>query len=325
MAKTDQPTPILDDANFLLHHGTARSFLQNLPEQSMQLIITSPPYCIGQEYEKGIDLKYFQEIIGEVLADLVRVLKPGGSMAWQVGYQAKKNELFPLDYTVYSIMLQFPQLKLRNRIIWTFGHGHHLKRRFSGRHEIILWFTKGDEYTFDLDSVRVPQKYPGKKHYKGAKKGQFSGNPGGKNPSDVWEIPNVKAAHIEKTAHPCQFPVGLADRLIRALSATNDWVLDPFMGSGSTGVAALINQRRFVGIETHKPYVDIAKCRVADAMHGKARYRAVDLPVRLPKPSESVSKAPDHFVRAQRVKAVEDEGRRSCNRFKASVTGGTDD
>ncbi len=74
-----------------------------------------------------------------------------------------------------------PTLLLRNRVVWTFGHGLHSPTRFSGRHETILWFTKGDNYTFNLDAVRVPQKYPGKRHYKGLKKGKFSGNPLGKN------------------------------------------------------------------------------------------------------------------------------------------------
>ena len=121
-------------------------------------------------------------------------------------------------------------LKLRNRIIWRFNHGLHCKKRFSGRYETILWFTKNDEYVFNLDPVRVPSKYPGKRHFKGPKRGQLSGNPLGKNPSDiwdvvqqdwedeVWDIPNVKANHPEKTEHPCQFPVELVQRCVLALT-----------------------------------------------------------------------------------------------------------
>jgi len=105
-------------------------------------------------------------------------------------------------------------LSLRNRIIWHFGHGLHNKRRFSGRYEVILWYTKSDNYVFNLDDVRIPSKYPGKRHFKGPKTGQLSGNPKGKNPEDVWDIPNVKSNHVEKTEHPCQFPVGLVERLI---------------------------------------------------------------------------------------------------------------
>ena len=94
---------------------------------------------------------------------------------------------------------------MKNRIVWHFEHGLHLKHKFSGRYETILWFVKTDKYIFDLDKVRVPQKYPGKVGYKGKNKGKYSGNIKGKNPSDVWIIPNVKSFHKEKTIHPCQF------------------------------------------------------------------------------------------------------------------------
>ena len=150
----------------------------------------------------------------------------------------------------------------RNRIVWTFGHGLHCKKRFSGRYETVLWFSKGEDYTFNLDDVRVPQKYPAKKHYKGAKKGQLSGNPLGKNPEDVWDIPNIKNNHPEKTAHPCQFPELLAERLIKALSPVGGVVLDCFMGSGSTGVPSLKNNRNFIGIEKDENYFEIARKRI---------------------------------------------------------------
>ena len=109
---------------------------------------------------------------------------------------------------------------------------------FLERYEVVLWFTKSNKYTFDLDPIRVPQKYPQKKHFKGPKKGELSGNPLGKNPSDIWDIPNVKANHIEKTIHPCQFPVELIERLVLSMTKENDWVFDPFMGVGSTAIAS---------------------------------------------------------------------------------------
>jgi hypothetical protein len=135
-----------------------------------------------------------------------------------VGNYISKGEVFPLDVFYYSIFKNHG-LKLRNRIIWHFGHGLHSSKRFSGRYETILWFTKSDTYTFNLDSVRVKSKYPSKRHFKGPKKGEYSSNPKGKNPSDIWEIvlrdweneiwniPNVKANHVEKTEHPCQYPI----------------------------------------------------------------------------------------------------------------------
>ena len=133
----------------------------------------------------------------------------------------------------------------------------------------ILWYTKGDEYIFDLDAVRVAQKYPGKKHYKGAKRGEYSGNPLGKNPGDVWVFPNVKSNHVEKTRHPCQFPLELASRLIRALTSPGDlWVWDPFLGSGTTVAAAILYNRRGVGSEIRREYALLARSRARSAWRG---------------------------------------------------------
>ena len=147
---------------------------------------------------------------------------------------------------------------MRNRIVWHFGHGLHCSRRLSGRYETVNWFTKSDHYTFHVDPIRVPQKYPGKKYFKGPKAGQYSCNPLGKNPGDVWTIPNVKSNHVEKTEHPCQFPVELVERLVLSLSSENDWVLDPFLGTGTSVIAALRRGRRGVGAELVKKYQLIA-------------------------------------------------------------------
>lgn len=246
--------------NVTLYNGDCRKLLKRLPSESVDLVVTSPPYCIGKAYEDPHDdIETFRKQHQDIFSDLYRVVKPGGSICWQIGYHVSDKCVVPLDYIVYDIFTSMSEgldnpLILRNRIVWTFGHGLNSTTRFSGRHEMILWFTKGLQTVFNLDEVRVPQKYPGKRFYKGPNKGQLSGNPMGKNPSDVWDIPNVKAKHIEKTAHPCQFPVAIPRRLIRALTNKNGLVLDPFMGSGTTGVAALIEGRRFVGSEIQKSY-----------------------------------------------------------------------
>jgi adenine-specific DNA-methyltransferase len=167
-------------------------------------------------------------------------------------------------------------LHLRNRIVWQFGHGLHASKRFSGRYEVILWFTKTDEYTFNLDDIRVPQKYPQKKHFKGPKKGELSGNPLGKNPSDIWNIPNVKANHVEKTVHPCQFPVELIERLVLAMTNEGDWIFDPYNGVGTTAIAALIHKRKAMGAEIVPEYVSIAKDRIHKAERGELRIRPME-------------------------------------------------
>ena len=170
------------DNEITLYQGDCMDLLKNIPNETCDLIITSPPYCIGKEYEdKKRDLKSFVAQQEKTVEEIYRILKVGGSVCWQVGYNIADREVIPLDFYVYKVFLDCSErheipLVLRNRIIWTFGHGLNSYQRFSGRHETILWFTKGSEYTFDLDSVRVPQKYPGKRAYRGNKKGEFSGN-----------------------------------------------------------------------------------------------------------------------------------------------------
>jgi adenine-specific DNA-methyltransferase len=186
--------------------------------------------------------------------------------------------IVPLDMLLYPIF-QKHNLKLRNRIIWEFGHGLHSSKRFSGRYETILWFTKGDGYTFNLDPVRVPQKYPNKKYFKGPRIGEFSCNPLGKNPSDIWDIPNVKNNHVEKTNHPCQFPIELVERLILSLTNENDFVFDPFLGSGTTTAAAVKNRRRGIGCEIIKEYYQIAVERTKLAIEGTLRTRPMNKPI----------------------------------------------
>lgn len=268
----------------------------SLPDECIDLTIASPPYCVGKAYERSTSLKDFITSQKRLLPEIARITKRGGSICWEIGYHVKDGRAHPLDYEVFSILDAIEGIALRNRIIWTFGHGAHARNRFSGRHETIMWFTKGEDHVFDLDAVREPQKYPGKRNYSGPHKGEYSGNPNGKNPSDVWSIPNVKAKHVEKLRHPCQFPVGLADRLVRALCPKDGLVFDPYMGTASTGVAAIINSRRFVGAEIKKSYVNIATQRLTLAYAGIVPYRPADKPIFVPHPGLSVARRPAHFA-----------------------------
>lgn len=273
-----------------LYCGDCLDFLKTIPDKSIQLIITSPPYNVGKTYEKKLKLEHYVEQQKRVIDECVRILKDEGSICWEIGNYVENGEIIPLDILLYDAFRQ-NGLQLRNRIIWHFRHGLHCSKRFSGRYETILWFTKTDNYTFNLDAVRVPQKYPGKKYFKGSKVGEYSCNPNGKNPSDVWDIPNVKSNHVEKTIHPCQFPVALVQRLILALSNKNDIVFDPFLGVGSTAVAAIINNRKAAGSELLKEYYDIACERAILAHKGLLKIRP-DTPVYEPPENLSLTKNP---------------------------------
>jgi adenine-specific DNA-methyltransferase len=283
------------NASIEIKKQDAFEFLSKLSADSIDLFVSSPPYCMGKVYENSVKTTDFLEMHERLAPLLVRALKDGGSLCWQVGHHVHNGVITPLDALVYMIFSKQKELFLRNRIVWTFAHGVHASRRFSGRHETVLWFTKGKDYTFNLDAVRVPQKYPGKRHYKGPKRGQFSGNPLGKNPSDVWEIPNVKANHVEKTGHPCQFPVALVQRLIRALAPIDGVVVDPFLGSGTSAVAASVEQRKFVGCEIKSEYVTIARKRIKNAKAGNLHFRPVEKPIFVPVATQAVAKRPPHF------------------------------
>ena len=289
-------TKLIEIGDAKLFKGDAINFLANLESESVDLLVSSPPYFMGKEYDSSMSVEDFKKIHKSLLPELRRVLKPGGNLCWQVGHHVLNGVCIPLDAIVYSTFANAGDLILRNRIVWTFGHGVHARRRFSGRHETILWYSKGNDYHFDLDAVRIPQKYPGKRYYKGPNKGKWSGNPLGKNPSDVWHIPNVNAGHMEKTAHPCQFPVALVQRLVRSLSPVRGLVVDPFMGSGTSGVAALIEGRHFVGCDQSREYVKLARRRLTQHQKGTLKYRPIERQIFVPTGNESVARRPPHFA-----------------------------
>ena len=244
----------------------------------MQLIVTSPPYSIGKKYEQRSPLDAYVASQAEVIAECIRLLHPRGSLCWQVGNHVQNGEIFPLDMVLYPVF-QSHGLRLRNRIVWHFEHGLHCSKRLSGRYEAILWFTKGDDYIFNLDPIRVPSKYPGKKYFKGPKMGQLSCNPLGKNPGDVWIFPNVKNNHVEKTIHPCQFPIELVERLVLSLTKPDGKVFDPYMGVGSAVIAAIKHSRLGYGCDVVPEYVDIARRRVRELQAGTLKTRPMNRPV----------------------------------------------
>jgi DNA modification methylase len=267
------------------------------------LIITSPPYNIGKKYEKKTTLQSYLKNQEPIIAEMYRVLASTGSLCWQVGNYVQKSEVFPLDIYFYEIFKRF-DLKLRNRIIWRFNHGLHCSKRFSGRYEVILWFTKSDDYIFNLDPVRVPAKYPGKRHSKGPKRGQPSGNPLGKNPSDiwdvvkqdwedgVWDIPNVKSNHPEKTEHPCQFPVELVQRCVLALTEPGGVVLDPYCGVGSTIIGALQHGRKAIAAEQDSKYISITRERIQKFAQRTLPLRSLGKPIHKPTGKERIVQIP---------------------------------
>jgi adenine-specific DNA-methyltransferase len=292
-------------------HGDSRKELDSLilKKYKFQLIMTSPPYNMDKEYEKSQSLVKYSKEIEVVIEKLSTLLDDKGSICWQVGnyINPKTKEIIPLDI-FYHDLFKKQGFILRNRIIWHYEHGLHASNRFSGRYETIMWYTKSDNYIFNLDSVRIPAKYPGKTYYKGEKKGQISGNPKGKNPSDIWKmvqddwdkeiwaVPNVKANHKEKTIHPCQYPVELVERCVLALTNKNDYVLDPYGGVGSTIIASIKNDRNAIGIEKYKKYIKIGNKRIEAFKQKTLKLRELGTPVHIPNANTAVVKKPESFL-----------------------------
>lgn len=294
------------ESSVTLFTGDRLELLKQIANSGSQaeLIVTSPPYNVGKEYEKVVSLEKYIAEQRRTIAACLDILSPTGSICWQVGHYIKgssrNKEAFPLDLVLYPVFKEF-DLKLKNRIVWHFGHGLHDKVRLSGRHETILWFTRDvANYTFNLDPIRIPQKYPGKRAYRGSNKGNLTGNPLGKNPGDVWEMPNVKSNHAEKTEHPCQFPVALVERLVLALTNEGDLVVDPYIGAGTTAVAALRHGRRAAGADTESRYLTIAKTRLQELQNGTLRIRPLNKPVYEPLPTSTAARIPTEWLSSTR-------------------------
>lgn len=296
------------DRDCILLAGDCNESIKKIPDDSMKLIISSPPYNLNKEYETQKSLNVYLKEMKPLFDDLYRVLHPKGSLCWQVGNYVDNGEVYPLDVYFYHFLKKTGRgLKLRNRVVWHFGHGLHATKRFSGRYETLLWFTKTDDYTFNLDAVRVPSKYPGKRHYKGENKGKPSGNPLGKNPEDVWEIllqdwetclwdiPNVKANHPEKLDHPCQYPVELVQRCILALTDPGDFVLDPFAGVGTAMIAAVMHNRKAVLCEREEKYIDLSRQRLDAFNDGRLKVRPLGKAVHKPTGKEKVASIPEEW------------------------------
>lgn len=295
------------DCKYEIVNGDCLEVLKGIESEKFDLVITSPPYNIGKSYETKTSIEKYLETQEVIIEELVRTLSIRGNLCWQVGNYVDKGEIFPLDVFYYQIFKKHG-LKLRNRIVWHFGHGLHASKRFSGRYETILWFSKSDQYIFNLDDVRVPSKYPGKRHFKGDKRGQPSGNPLGKNPSDIWEIvkqdwdsglwniPNVKSNHPEKSQHPCQFPIELVERCVLALTEKDSWILDPFAGVGSAVIGALKNGRNGYGIEKETAYCEIANKRILELYEGILKVRPMTKPIHKPSGNDKVAQVPREWL-----------------------------
>ena len=253
--------PYYQNDKVLLYNCDSLEYLQKISENSINLTVTSPPYNIGKEYEKIMDIEDYIEWSTKWLSYIPKILSKNGAFWLNLGYVKYKNtaKALPLVYLLWNRI----ELFLIQEIVWNYGAGVAAKTFLSPRNEKWLWFVKDEEnYTFNLDKIRDPNVlYPNSK-----KNGRLRCNTIGKNPSDVWQIAKVTSgmnrSSPERTTHPAQFPLDLINRIIMGFSNENEVVFDPFMGSGSTAISCVSNNRNVIGFEINKNYCEIQIDRI---------------------------------------------------------------
>ena len=251
--------------HWAVYQGDCLELLAALPEQSVPLTVTSPPYNIGKSYEQVRDVGEYLQWCSEWLQLVHRATSDSGAFWLNLGYLSLpgRAKAIPIPYLLWDRVPFY----LIQEVVWNYGAGVAARQSFSPRNEKFLWYVKDPEnYTFDLDAVRDPDvKYPNQR-----KNGKLKCNPLGKNPTDVWQFPKVTSGRNrsskERTPHPAQFPTAVVDRIVRACSEPGEVVLDPFMGSGSLAEAALRAGRRAIGFEINADYVDLTAERLSAAL-----------------------------------------------------------
>lgn len=227
--------------------GDAIKIMKTLPSSSIDLIATDPPYNLGKDYGNNIDHKEWNEyekFTKAWLDEAVRLLKPTGSIYVFMGVRFI-SKLFAF--------MESQHLLFNGWITWHYTQGMGRKRGFSPRHEDILYFTKTGDFTFNLDAIRIPQKYFRQRN-----------NMEGANPGDVWQFSHVHYSNPERQSHPTQKPLAIMERIIKSSSNEEDIVLDPFVGSGTTCVAANELKRQWIGIEINPEYIEMSKGRISE-------------------------------------------------------------
>jgi len=249
----------------IIYNKTSES-MSEIPDNSIDLMVTSPPYNIGINYgnkwENGraIESKGFKysdnlpeheyrEMLRTVIYETRRVLKENGQIWLNIKNRYDGEQIIP----PYWVMEFFEDMYLKNLIVWNFDWGGSTNKRFAPRYEFIFFYTKNKKnYTFNLDKVKIPSLNFRPDRYKTQLK----------NPSDVWRMALVSGNENERTKHPAQYPEELIERIILTGTNEGDIVLDPFMGSGTTALVAKKFKRHYIGYEIVNEYIEMANKRI---------------------------------------------------------------
>lgn len=230
--------------------GDSKDLLQRVEPGSVRLVFTSPPYNVGKEYEKRTDLHTYSSSMLSIIRLIPPLLKSDGYVCWQVGNHVSSGVITPLDM-IFDELFAEVGLYLRRRLVWRVPHGLHSNRSFSGRYETVS--------VYSFPGKTLHEKFPLRHEWD----------------SCLMDIPNVKSAHIERSLHPCQFPVEMVDRFVIGLTDEGDTVLDPFAGVGTTVISAVKNSRIGLGFEMVEKYVEHARCRLKKLEDGSLKMRCM--------------------------------------------------
>ena len=231
-------------------------FLAALPDESVDLAVIDPPYfeIIDEKWDnQWANENDYLDWCRKWTMEADRVLKPGGCIyVWGT----TKTDTF-LRYKL-EVINKVPGFHYQNWLIWAYDWGGRTKKTFPRKHEDVLMYSKGKDFLFNADDIRVPYKMA-----KNIRQGATN-NPLGKIPTDVWTKNNHTTSKEYVGWHPTQKPIELLERIIKANTNPGDTVLDFFAGTASTLVAAANTKRSFVGCESDPAYYQLSLQRVAD-------------------------------------------------------------
>ncbi len=228
--------------------------MEELPDNSVHLMVTSPPYNVGKEYDRDFTLEEYLEFLKRVWAEVHRVLVPGGRASINIANLGRKPYI-PLHAFIVEDMLELGFL-MRGEILWNKASSSSPSTAWGSWlspanptlrdvHEYILVFSKG---TFGRKNVHKRNATISKEEFL-----EFT--------KSVWTFP---AEPARKIGHPAPFPVELPYRLIQLYTFEGEVVLDPFMGSGQAAIASVKTGRRYVGYDIDEGYVKLAEKRIGE-------------------------------------------------------------
>lgn len=248
--------------------------IKKIPNGSLDLIIADPPYCLGKDYENNsdkLDSKEYLEWTYKWIDAVIPKLKESGSFYIFLSWQYSPE--------IFSFIKR--KMLMINEIIWDRrvpSMGGSI-RKFSSVHDNIGFFVKKNKkYFFDIDSIRIPYD---EKTKKARTRSIFVGKKWleiGYNPKDIWSVSRVHAQSPERQNHPTQKPLEIIERIIKASCPIGGIVLDPFMGTGTTAVAAINTKRNYLGFEINKNYCKLIDKRIKDNKKEKSLFeKTIDI------------------------------------------------